>query len=137
FLDDAPLEERRTQAVMMRRFLDPQAASDLGALDPAAIQLVVEEAKPDPRDADELHDALLIHGGLPADEVGPFQPLFDALVAARRAARLVTPVGVVCVPAERSHEWLALHPDARLQPEVERPLRAGETSALPEREAAL
>src|SRR5690606_25002514 len=101
------------------------------------IRLVVEEATPDPRDADELHDALLIHGGLPADEVGPFQALFDALIAARRAARLVTPAGVVCVPAERSHEWRALHPEARLEPEVERPLRAGESSVLPEREVAL
>src|SRR6202012_3786039 len=30
FLDDAPLEERRTQAVMARRWRDPQSASDLG-----------------------------------------------------------------------------------------------------------
>ena len=31
FLDDAPLEERRTQAVISRRWLDPQSAADLGA----------------------------------------------------------------------------------------------------------
>ena len=31
FLDDAPLEERRTQAVMSRRWLDPETASDIGA----------------------------------------------------------------------------------------------------------
>src|SRR5437868_13491264 len=40
FLDDAPLEERRTQAVMNRRFLAPEAASDLGRLDPEAIARV-------------------------------------------------------------------------------------------------
>jgi len=32
FLDDAPLEERRTQAVMARRWQDPQSASELGRL---------------------------------------------------------------------------------------------------------
>ena len=30
YLDDAPLEERRTQAVMARRWLSPQQASDVG-----------------------------------------------------------------------------------------------------------
>src|SRR5262249_39878436 len=51
FLDDAPLEERRTQAVITRRALDPVSASELGALDQAAIDRVREEAWPDPRDA--------------------------------------------------------------------------------------
>jgi ATP-dependent Lhr-like helicase len=59
YLDDAPLEERRTQAVVARRWLDPQAASDIGKLDPAAIQRVREEAWPDAGSLDELHDALL------------------------------------------------------------------------------
>ena len=40
FLDDAPLEERRTHAVQSRRAGDPSRASDLGALDPAAIERV-------------------------------------------------------------------------------------------------
>src|SRR5208282_380145 len=47
FLDDAPLEERRTQAVMARRWLDPQSAADIGKLDPDAIQRVRDEAWPD------------------------------------------------------------------------------------------
>ncbi|HET9388572.1 MAG TPA: DEAD/DEAH box helicase [Steroidobacteraceae bacterium] len=59
FLDDAPLEERRTQAVMSRRWLDPQSASDIGRLDPEAIRRVREEAWPDAANEDELHDALL------------------------------------------------------------------------------
>ena len=33
FLDDAPLEERRTQAVYTRRSSEPASADDLGALD--------------------------------------------------------------------------------------------------------
>ena len=36
YLDDAPLEERRTQAVMARRWMSPQDAADLGRLDPEA-----------------------------------------------------------------------------------------------------
>jgi ATP-dependent Lhr-like helicase len=59
FLDDAPLEERRTQAVMGRRWQDPASASDLGRLDAEAIARVQGEAWPDPIDAEELHDALL------------------------------------------------------------------------------
>ncbi|HTM19850.1 MAG TPA: DEAD/DEAH box helicase, partial [Kofleriaceae bacterium] len=43
YLDDAPLEERRTRAVMMRRTL-PDQPGDLAALDPAAIAQVIEEA---------------------------------------------------------------------------------------------
>jgi ATP-dependent Lhr-like helicase len=64
FLDDAPLEERRTQAVQTRRAFEPTSAGDLGALDPAAIARVRDEAWPDIRDADELHDALLTSGFL-------------------------------------------------------------------------
>ena len=62
FLDDAPLEERRAHAVQSRRTGDPSSGGDLGALDPAAIERVRREATPDPRDADELHDALLVAG---------------------------------------------------------------------------
>jgi len=58
FLDDAPLEERRTQAVMSRRWMDPESAADIGKLDPQAIQRVREEAWPDAVSPDELHDAL-------------------------------------------------------------------------------
>ena len=64
YLDDAPLEERRTQAVMSRRWLAPEAASELGRLDPEAIARVRAEAWPDPINADELHDALVWLGFL-------------------------------------------------------------------------
>ena len=58
YLDDAPLEERRARAVEMRRVLPETAASDIGRLDPAAIEEVRKDAWPDVRDAEELHDAL-------------------------------------------------------------------------------
>ena len=58
FLDDAPLEERRTRAVALRRGL-PEAARDLAQLDPDAIARVREEARADCRTAEELHDLLL------------------------------------------------------------------------------
>src|SRR5215471_15428274 len=68
FLDDAPLEERRTQAVFSRRWLDPETAADLGTLDAGAIARVRDEAWPQVDRADELHDALLQLGFLTATE---------------------------------------------------------------------
>ena len=62
YLDDAPLEERRSRAVQLRRTLDPRDAAALGFLDAEAIAEVVQQAFPDVRDADEVHDALLTLG---------------------------------------------------------------------------
>ena len=59
FLDDAPLEERRTRAVFQRRWLDPETAKDMGKLDQGAIDRVRDEAWPRVENADELHDALV------------------------------------------------------------------------------
>lgn len=64
FLDDAPLEERRTRAVVARRSLDPESAADIGKLDPAAIRQVRLQAWPQAENADELHDALVMIGCL-------------------------------------------------------------------------
>jgi ATP-dependent helicase Lhr and Lhr-like helicase len=58
YLDDAPLEERRARAVEMRRILPESVLEEVGKLDSAAIAQVREEAWPDVRDADELHDVL-------------------------------------------------------------------------------
>ena len=80
FLDDAPLEERRTQAVMSRRFLDPQSAADIGRLDPEAIARVREEAWPAASTADELHDALMWLGFLTPAEAAA-NPAWPALLA--------------------------------------------------------
>ncbi|MBV8032555.1 MAG: DEAD/DEAH box helicase, partial [Betaproteobacteria bacterium] len=101
YLDDAPLEERRTQAVMARRWLDPRTAADLGRLDPAAIARVVEELKPQPRNADELHDALLSFGFLAGDEAAAWPDLKQELL---RANRVREADGILCA-TERAGEF--------------------------------
>ena len=84
FLDDAPLEERRTRAVQLRQTLGTDVTGGAGAIDPAAIDQVASESWPDPRDADELHDALLTLICLnPVPEWGEY---FDELALTGRAS---------------------------------------------------
>jgi len=71
FLDDAPLEERRARAVYTRRATEVRSADDLGALDPAAIQRVREEAWPLANSPDEMYDALMVAGYLKETELAP------------------------------------------------------------------
>ncbi len=119
FLDDAPLEERRTQAVMSRRWLDPQVADDLGKLDPEAIARVRAEAWPEPVNADELHDALAWLGFFTADEVLPEWRVWLAQLAAqKRVARLRAPGADIWIAAERLGQFLALWPEAVLTPVI-------------------
>ena len=84
FLDDAPLEERRTQAVLSRRVLDVRTADEFGALDPEAIARVREEAWPQPSDAEEVHEALLWMGYVTAEEARPWEDWLDELAAGGR-----------------------------------------------------
>jgi len=84
FLDDAPLEERRTQAVQARRTIGARAADEIGALDPEAVARVKEEAWPDPRDAEEVHEALLWMGFVADAEAGAWREWLGELRAARR-----------------------------------------------------
>ncbi len=85
FLDPAPLEERRARAVAIRRTLKIESVSDLGRLDPEAILLVMSEAWPVVRDADELHDALLTMGLLLRCEGLEWGRWFEQLCAKGRA----------------------------------------------------
>jgi ATP-dependent Lhr-like helicase len=101
YLDDAPLEERRARAVAVRRALPPAEATGVGALDAAAIAEVAEQIWPAPRDPDELHDALLDLGVLPAAQAAGLAPLLEPLVAAGRAARLRRVAAEWWVAAER------------------------------------
>jgi ATP-dependent helicase Lhr and Lhr-like helicase len=116
YLDDAPLEERRTQAVMSRRWMDPASAADIGKLDPEAIARVREEAWPDAASADELHDALRWLTFMTEQEIGgnPAWPaLLHRLTTDRRVARLtVRPSGHVYVAAERLSLFKAVFPNA-------------------------
>jgi ATP-dependent Lhr-like helicase len=94
FLDDAPAEERRTQAVYTRRAFEPSSADDLGALDPDAIERVRDEAWPDVQTADELHDSLLTSGflteleGMAGRGGTPWSGFFRDLVQTGRAERV-------------------------------------------------
>jgi ATP-dependent helicase Lhr and Lhr-like helicase len=124
FLDDAPLEERRTQAVMSRRFLDPEAASDLGRLDPEAIARVRAEAWPEATNADELHDGLVWLGFLSEAEVesGESWRFWLAQLARdKRVARLTLPQATLWITAERLKQFEALWPGAALDPDIAAP----------------
>jgi len=116
YLDDAPLEERRTQAVMGRRWLDPESAADIGRLDPQAVERVRAQAWPDAASADELHDALLWLGFLTAEEVAA-NAAWPALIGELAGSARVLKVAVgrevsAWVAAERRALFTALEEDA-------------------------
>jgi ATP-dependent Lhr-like helicase len=113
FVDDAPLEERRTQAVQTRRAGSP---NEMGALDAAAIERVRDEVRPDPRDVDELHDALLTSGFLLQSEVDPAWA--EELAVRGRATRVRIQETTMWVAAERLPEMVAVHPTASLDPAI-------------------
>ncbi|CAG9234467.1 Lhr family ATP dependent helicase [Paraburkholderia tropica] len=132
FLDDAPIEERRTQAVLSRRWSDPESADDLGALDADAIANVREEAWPQVRNADEMHDALSTLGALAHSEIGrepnarDWQTWLAELTAAGRATRV--PVvhnengdEALWVSVERLACVRAVYPQARCEPPLTPP----------------
>jgi ATP-dependent Lhr-like helicase len=135
FLDDAPLEERRTQAVMARRWQDPQSASDLGRLDPEAIAKVQSEAWPDPINSEELHDALLWLGALTEVEARAapaWAEWLGALARDKRVTLLQAPHAKLWVPAERLTQFQALWPEARFEPEIAPPADQAGTTWSPE-----
>ncbi|MGH8152462.1 MAG: DEAD/DEAH box helicase, partial [Rhodanobacteraceae bacterium] len=134
FLDGAPLEERRTQAVASRGFINAQNAEDLGRLDVDAIAAVREEAWPSPRDADEMHEALTALGAVGATDLArdpAWQEWLRDLAAAGRATVLQfccpsprASVGQrpsLWIAAEALPMWRAIHPDATLRPPIEAP----------------
>jgi len=128
FLDDAPLEERRTQAVITRRGLDVKTAEEFGKLDQAAIDRVKDEAWPDVDSADELHDALLVMGALTAGEGGKgkgersWRPHFEELVRAGRAGTLLGEPQL-WIAAERVPLFEAVFPGVRCEPSLMAPER--------------
>ncbi|HAM03221.1 MAG TPA: DEAD/DEAH box helicase [Acidimicrobiaceae bacterium] len=124
FLDDAPLEERRTRAVAMRRGL-PVAARELGRLDGAAVARVRHEVAPELRDAEELHDLLLSTVVLRPDE--RWQDWYTGLVHAGRATTVhdqAAPEGLWCA-VERRDCAEALFPGARFDPDLSLPDEPG------------
>jgi ATP-dependent Lhr-like helicase len=129
YLDDAPLEERRARAVEMRRILPESVLQEVGKLDPAAIAQVRQEAWPDLRDADELHDLLLtlialpesVAGGIPdtaSTPISEWQQFFEQLRSNHRAGRAVDGIRAYWVASERVKSFSALFPNARLEPSM-------------------
>jgi ATP-dependent helicase Lhr and Lhr-like helicase len=138
YLDDAPLEERRARAVEMRRVLPESVLEEVGKLDPGAIAQVREEAWPDVRDADELHDVLhtlvalpegsadfepigrvpldrTAEGGRPHMSTGGWKPYFETLVNERRAGGAVSGRRRYWVAAERARSFRAIVPEAQFE----------------------
>ncbi len=128
YLDDAPLEERRTRAVFQRRWLDPETASDMGKLDQSAIDRVREEVWPDPRNADELHDALVELGFVTEAEGANWQEFFTELKNDRRAAVLTTGSVRLWVAAERLPQINAVYSNPSLEPPIAAPESVSRTT---------
>ncbi len=127
FLDDAPLEERRARAVQMRRMLPESVLEEVGGLDPAAIAQVCEEAWPDVRDADELHDVLHTIVALPESDPNfrtehfrteQWEYFFERLMNEGRAASAVSSGRLYWVAAERAKTFSVLFPEARFAQEL-------------------
>jgi ATP-dependent Lhr-like helicase len=139
YLDDAPLEERRARAVEMRRVLPEAVLSEIGRLDPSAIEEVRADAWPDVRDAEELHDAMLTLGALPVDSadqddpgisplvrrlqnsISCWQGSFEELAAGRRASVATVGGANFWVAAERAKQFAQIFPSAHFNqplPEV-------------------
>ena len=140
FLDDAPLEERRAHAVQTRRASDAARGGEMGVLDASAIARVVAEAWPDPRDADELHDALVTAGVFTAAEVDAdarWGGWLDTLARSGRATCASTAPGAepIWIAAERLAELMAAWPALEMRPHIVSP--PGRAAAAWTRDTAL
>ena len=136
YLDDAPIEERRTQAVLNRRWSDPASADDLGALDTDAIAGVREEAWPQARNLDEMHEALTglaCIGDAEAQQNPEWSGWLTTLAESGRATRLQSETADLWLPAERLTCFAALYPHAAFTPPITAP--KGFTEAWGEEEA--
>ncbi|MGE8067905.1 Lhr family helicase [Pseudomonas sp. NPDC089569] len=119
FLDDAPLEERRTQAVLNRRWSDPQSTDDLGALDAEAIAAVRAEAWPAPGNVDEMHEALMSLACITDSEVRANPDWLDWLNALAENGRACRLDQSLWLPRERLTCLRAIYPQAVLSPTLE------------------
>ncbi|WP_198937863.1 DEAD/DEAH box helicase [Pelomonas sp. KK5] len=134
YLDDAPIEERRTQAVQNRRYADPEGADELGRLDAEAIAAVREEAWPRPRKADEMHEAVEMLGLVTGAEVAGnegWAGWLHELSAAGRATRFANGSWTV---AEQLAAVRPLYPAMPITPAIEPPPGYGQAPEQPLRE---
>ena len=131
FLDNAPLEERRTQAVYTRRASERNGSDGLGILDAAAIEKVRREAWPEATNSDELHDALMLLGAMTTEEAAisvhhegngaAAEQLLKELVASNRATRVRFGENTFWAAAERLPILQTIYPQAVLEPELVAP----------------
>jgi ATP-dependent Lhr-like helicase len=138
FLDDAPLEERRTQAVQSRRWADPASTDDLGALDIGAIASVADEAWPQARNSDEVQEALVALGCVTRAEAlrqEGWPEWLEELAEAGRVTRLRSSegqTGIDCwVALERLDLMQAAYPHALATPPLIVPASHQGTGAEP------
>jgi ATP-dependent helicase Lhr and Lhr-like helicase len=126
FLDNAPLEERRTQAVYTRRAGESSADNALGILDAAAIEKVCAEAWPRATNADELHETLLLMGVIDDNEIRQLgegdnvSTWLDLLKSERRTGKIATP-HLFWVAAERLPMLQAVYPGCDVEPGLTAP----------------
>ncbi len=135
FLDDAPLEERRTQAVSSRRWADPESADDLARLDPDAIAAVREEAWPESRSPDELHAALVGIAFITDAEARAnhgWPEWLAKLAADRRVTRIPVAGGGIWITAERLPQFDAMLASAQCQPVIAAPAEYAAVAWTPE-----
>jgi ATP-dependent Lhr-like helicase len=105
--DETEAGNRRSRQVPLPRGL-PVDARDLARLDPAAIQRVAEEVRPQPRDADELHDLLMtLFAVRPQPE---WERWFGELSRAGRALEIAAAGGGLWCAAERQAALAPLYP---------------------------
>ncbi len=123
FLDDAPFEERRTNAIRHRSWVDPAETQSFSALDAAAIAQVREEAWPLVRSSEELHDALYSMVCVTQDEAATHQygRFLESLLAQGRCCRLHVDARYFWVAAERLPCVLAVYPQAVQEPVLHLP----------------
>ncbi len=126
FLDDAPFEERRTNAIRNRSWTDPAESRDYSLLDAGAIARVREEAWPTVRNPEELHDALLSLAFLSREEVDShrYGSLLAPLQNAGRAMQVETTAGPVWIAVELAPCWQGLFPDTAVPAQLPESLRA-------------
>jgi ATP-dependent Lhr-like helicase len=119
YLDDAPLEERRTRAVTLGRGV-PLEVTDLSRLDPAVVAVVATESRPDPRGAEELHDLLVTQ--LVTEPEPEWLAWFEQLVGQGRAMSVHPPAGEpLWLAIERRRAVGALFPAALFEPDLSLP----------------
>src|SRR5690606_17190885 len=133
YLDDAPIEERRTRAVTLRRGL-PSSANDLGRLDPQAIVLVREQAWPAPRDAEEVHDTLMNLVAVHEEQARAWLEHLEVLAGSGRATTIASPRGRLWIAVESQPLAKLLYRDGAIERAL--PLPPGAAVEVEDRDEA-